>query len=132
GRRCQEHHVHTAIYHLLIGVQSDEALIGRDFDLIRMFGLEISEARLQRTFESIAHGSKYNIVVRSESFICGSRTAPAATDQSDAESPVKLYLSRGSRFGGSATGEDRGRCGQCPAEGCGRFKKFAAVWELIG
>ena len=84
-RRGQQHDVHAAVNHLLVGVQAHEALLGRDFDLVRVRLLQALQALLQLVLERVAHRGEDDVRVGIERLAGGAGAAPAAADQPDAE-----------------------------------------------
>ena len=64
GRCGQKHHIHAAVDHLLISVESDEAVVGINLDLVANFAVEGPQAVFQLVLEDVRHRRQDNVVVR--------------------------------------------------------------------
>ncbi len=84
-RRGQEHDVHAAVNDLLVGVQPDEAVLGRDLHFLRVLLLEVREAVLELILEGVAHRGQHDVRVGAQGLAGGAGAASAAADQPDFE-----------------------------------------------
>src|ERR1035441_5786817 len=122
-RRGQERDIHAAVDDLLVGVQPNKALLGRDFDLIRVILLQALQTPLELILERVAYGREDDVLVGGEGLAGGAGATAPATDQADAQS-IGVFL------GKEWSGQNRRR-GQHAADQSRSFEKFPARSETV-
>ena len=108
-RRGQQHHVHTGVDHLLVGVETDEALGGLHLHAAGELLVQAGVALLHLILKGIAHGHEDQVLVGLQRVAGGTGATPAAAHKADA---------KGVGVGGKgAISHQQGRRGKC--QGCG-------------
>ena len=102
GRGGEDHDIHAAIEHLLIGVQSDKLPLVIDIDFALATFADISQRTVQPIAEYLAHGPELHVAVGRERLRRSSRAAAAAADEADLQlAAVRLSKSDGRKRKGA-------------------------------
>ncbi len=83
GRCGQKDHVHAAVDHLLVGIQSHEALVRGHLDLARDRRLQLAQAALQTIIKSVPHGGQDNVWIGLQGLVGRSGATSAASNEAD-------------------------------------------------
>ena len=98
----EDHDVHAAIKHLLVGVQSDKLPLVIDVDFALATFADISQRPVQPIAEYLAHGPELHVAVGRERLRRSSRAAAAAADEADLQlAAVRLSKSDGRKRKGA-------------------------------
>ena len=120
-RRGQEHHVDAAGDHLLVGVEADEAAVGRDVDLGRRSSASfwsVLEAVLEPVLEGVAHRDELDVRVGVQGLRGRAGAAAAAADEADAQGVAAGGVDQ--RRGTQRDGAGRGGGQELAAQGAGK------------
>ena len=85
GRGGKQHHVHAALNHLLIRVESHEAMFRIDLNSIFGLLLQDSQAAFQAVFERIGHRRQDDVLISRQRLRSGASSPATATHQSHLE-----------------------------------------------
>ena len=102
GRGGEDHDIHAAIEHLLIGVQSDKLPLVIDIDFALATFADISQRTVQPIAEYLAHGPELHVAVGRERLRGSSRAAATAADEADLQlAAVRFTKSYGGKRKGA-------------------------------
>ena len=126
-RRREDHEIDTAIDDLLVGVESDELVVGRNLDAVGdiLLCLQPVQALLQLVGKRVGDRREDDALVGMERLRGGSGTASTASDQTD----LDLWQIRSGGFGGQDEGRRQGDGGD---GGSGALQEIAPVWIRSG
>ena len=108
GRGGEDHDIHAAIEHLLIGVQSDKLPLVIDIDFTLTAFADISQGTVQSVAEDLAHGPQLHVAVGVQGLCRGTGAPAAATDEADLQFAAVGFAEgdggKGNRAGGHRSG----------------------------
>ena len=97
GRRGEDDQIDAAVDHLLVGVKPGEDLLGHDLHAVALFlqsPLDAVHDIAGVVFERIADGGQLDVAVGGKCLHGGSRSAPAAADESHLDRVVAAGVDR--------------------------------------
>ena len=127
----EDHDIHAAIEHLLIGVKSDKLPLVIDIDFTLTTFADISQRTVQPIAEYLAHRPELHVAVGRERLRRGTGAAAAATDKADFQfAAVRLAEGDGGK-GNRARGHRSGAAGLDKLASVGSVV-FHLVVEIVG